>query len=132
MEGPARRTILNVANASSIAIASQAVVYTQAIPLPFALYFGIRYKASSVSGSPDLLIQIEQSDQAPATEGAADLNFVIPVSMADIETNLTTELWKVKTISPVPLRYIRFKITGNAGNPADTLFQAFLSIQEDY
>jgi hypothetical protein len=123
--------VVSSAGATSIAIASTAVVYTQSFKLAWGEYFGLRYQAISAGGTPDLKIELQQGDVPPTTEGAADAEYVEAENMSDIETNLTTEIVHRKSISPPPSVYARFKITGNAANPADTVFNAKLSISEE-
>ncbi len=126
--------ILSSAEAVNIAIASAAVVYTKAFKLAFGEYFGLAYKAVSESGTPDIKIELELSikDVVPTTEGAADANYVEAENAADIELNLITETWHIKTLSPVTSVYGRLKITGNAGNPADTIFNGHINKQEEF
>ena len=126
-------SIVTAADATDIAIASTATVYTKAFKISFGDYFSLDYKASSTSGTPDVKIELEESIGAnlPATEGSADSNYVEPESMSDIEANLTTETWHKKAITPVVGIYARLKITGNVGNPADTIVNAKINRQEE-
>lgn len=131
MTGRASTSQLTLANGkTAIAVASQAVVYTKATLTAWSEYFGLAYKAVSSNGTPDVTIQIEESWVLPSTEGSSDSNWVIPVSMSDVHTNLTAETYQIKTISLVPMPYLRFKITGNAGNNADTIVTIYLTTWE--
>lgn len=116
---------------SEEAIAGATTVYSKSIRLSSAVVLGIWYKATSSAGAPDVTIQIEMSYTTPSTESASDSNYVIPVNLADVDTNLITENAKIKSISLPNMPYMRFKITGNAGNAADTLLTIRLSIQEE-
>ena len=131
MFGPAIRNVVNTSDATDIAIASTAVVYTRAIPLNMGVYFGLKYKAVSATGSPSIKIEMEQSDRLPATEGAADDHYVVPKGVSAIEDDLITEAWKIATLSPVPMPYMRFKVTGSGTNEADTILNLNLSVQEE-
>lgn len=131
MFGPSIRKMVNTSDANAIPVASTATVYTRAVPLSMGVYFGLKYKAGSVTGSPSVKIEMEQSDRLPATEGAADAHYVVPSGVSDIESNLTTETWNIKTLSPVPMPYMRFKITGSGTNESDTLVNLNLATQED-
>ena len=128
------KNILNSSQSADIAVASQATVYTKAFKIAFGEYFGLAYKAVSATGSPDVKIELELgvNDAPPSTEGAADTNYVEAENAADIETNLTTETWHIKSLSPVASGYARLKITGNASNAADTIVNAKLRKQADY
>jgi len=132
MYGPAIQTILTAADASDIAVASAAVIYTASFRLTKAVYFGIAYRAVSVSSAPAITIQLEQSWTLPATEGAADTNYVVPVGLSDIVNTLVAETWQIDGFNPKPMPYARFKITGEATNPADTIVNIYIAKQEDW
>lgn len=116
--------------ASAVAIASTATVYTNSFRIGFADVFGASFLASSASSTPDLKIELEQGDNVPTSEGSSDTNYVVADGVGDIYTNLTSEVTKRKAIVPVPSQYGRFKITGNASNPADTVITINLFLQE--
>jgi len=118
------------AGAENIAVASTATVYTDSFKLKQGMYFGLWFLANSAAGAPDLKIQLEQSYKAPATEGSADANYAIPENMADIQSSLTAETAKVQLISPVPMTYARFKITGQGSNNADTILNMRIFMQD--
>uniref|UniRef100_A0A6M3IM55 Uncharacterized protein n=1 Tax=viral metagenome TaxID=1070528 RepID=A0A6M3IM55_9ZZZZ len=126
--------VMTSAESVSIAIAGAVTVYTKAIKLRFGEYFSLGYKAVSASSAPDIKIELEQSvkDVLPATEGASDANYVVAENASAIETSLITESFKLKALSPVASHYCRLKITGAAGNAADTIVTAFLNMTEDF
>lgn len=109
---------------TSVAVASTATVTTGIIPIKYEGYFGIWYQATSVTGTPDIKIEYEMSYNDTSA------NFAEPVGASDIVTNLTAETIQIESIQPPPMPFIRFKITGNAGNPADTLVTIRLFSQE--
>lgn len=119
----------NSAGLVAIPVASTATVYTKAIKLSYGQYFGVWVLAAS-SGTVNLKIQIEQSAVAPAAEGSSDANYVIGDGVADIYSALADTTAHVKTISPVPMKYARLKITGGTGNDASTTVQCKLFSQE--
>ena len=127
--GPQVDDVLSSADAVDIAIASTAVIYTKAFKLTYGEYFALAYIATS-SGTVDLTIELEQSFQAPATEGAADDNYVEPEGMANIAA-VSDENMHVKAINPVPMPWGRFKITGGASNDASTTIRLRLAKQEE-
>lgn len=125
-----RTPFLTAAGSEDIAVASTAVVYTRAIRLLFGEYFSLKYKAVSATGSPSVKIEFEESDRAPETEGAADAHYVEPESLNDIEADLTSETWHIKSFSPPVAIYGRLKITGSGSNPADTIVNAMLMMAD--
>jgi hypothetical protein len=128
MFGPEIRNVLMSTDLATITIGAGATVYTKSFSLKFGLYFALAYKAAS-AGAIDLTIQLQQSYEEPAVEGADEAKYVIPTSQADIHTNLADANWHNKSFSPVAMPFGRFKIVSAAG-VANTL-QAKLSIQED-
>lgn len=124
--------ITTSAGSTSIAIAGATTVYTHSFKMmAYGEFFSIAYRAVSSASTPDVTIQLEQSWAVPTTEGSSDTSYVIPSGMSDIITNLTTELWNMKTLSPIPMPYGRFKITGNSGNAADTVVNIKIGSQQE-
>ena len=117
-------------NSVDLTVVTTNTYYTKSFSVKNANVVGIWYKATSTVGAPDIKIEVEQSYTKPTTEEAADTNWVEPELMSDIETNLTTETAHIKSISLTPMPYARLKITGNAANPADTVFNARIFVQE--
>lgn len=104
-------------------INAQAVVKGNSIKIRCEGYFGIWYKATSVIGAPDIKIEIQES------YNNIDENFAEPEDVSDIVTNLVNENPHVKEVSIPPMNYMRFVVTGNAANPADTKLTMYLFAQ---
>lgn len=119
--------------AGTITTPSTAVTYSHSFKLKYGQVFGIWLKAvNGASQNANLKIQLEQGRAEPTTEGSADSNWVIADGVADIYTNLNdgaTQLAHIKTVSPVPMKYGRLKITGLGSNPADSTLVAYLFSQ---
>jgi len=113
----------------TIAIASTATVYTHYFKLSFGVAFGLWYQATS-SGTVNLKIELEESYTTPTTDGSADTNYVVGSGVSDVESALADENAHVKTLSPVPMKYARFKITGGDGNDASTTLSLKVFQQE--
>lgn len=120
--------VLSGSGSASIAVVSDQSIYTTSFPLYSADVFGVWAKATSVTGTATVKLELEQSYALPTTEGAADTKFVEPDGFADV-MSLTDELAHVDTLAPVPMPYGRYKITGNAGNPADTVVTIYNFLQ---
>lgn len=104
-------------------IALTAVVLSPIYRIEDSGYFGLWYKTTSIAGAPDTTIEFLMSyDTNPD-------NFIEPEGASNIETNLITETAHVRSFAPSPMKYLRFKITGNAGNQADTLLTMYLFAQ---
>ena len=127
---PVHNPILNSSDSKTIAIASTATVYTKSFKFPYGGSFGISAKATS-SGTINLQIELEESWKEPVNEGVADVYYVVPDGISDIWSAITDSNQHHKAISPVVMRYGRFKITGLTGNDAATTVQMQLHYQED-
>jgi hypothetical protein len=114
----------------AIAVASTAVVYTKAFEMSMASFHGIFVKADSATGTPDIKIELQESYVLPATEGSADGNWVEPDGFADIFEQINDKLAHMKTVTPIPMKYGRYKITGINANPADALVTIYQFMQE--
>jgi hypothetical protein len=124
--------VLDSANGTDILVASNAVVRTRSFRLSHSKEFGLAYKATA-TGSPSVKIELEEGDiDLLNSEGCACATWVEPENMADIESDLTTETWHQKTITPIVAPYGRFKITGSGTNPADTIVNMKIKMQSAF
>ncbi len=119
----ARGTVRELFNSEEVF--STGTATSVAVPIKSGGYFGVWYKATSAASAPDIKIEYEMSYDDTAA------NFVEPANATDIETNLTTETAKIKSLKPPPMMFLRIKVTGNAGNAADTVLSLRLFQQED-
>ncbi len=113
-----------------IIIPSTTTVYSRAFRLNYGQAFGVWLQAANGSGTANMKVQLEQSYIAPTTEGSADANYVIGDGVADVYSNLNDTTAHIKTLSPVPMKYARFKITGLGSNPADASITIWVFEQE--
>lgn len=106
--------------AEFLAVPSQTVVYTKHIPVynndPS---FSFEYKAES-DGNVALKIEIEQGNEAPATDYTADSSWCVPDDVVELNNALTDELLHIKAYPLTPTKFFRMKITGLTGNDAST------------
>ena len=116
--------VLNDDGSTTIAINADEIIYTGSFPLNRSDVFGIWAKATSVAGTPSLTIELQESYRKPATEGTADTNYVEPDSFSDVMT-ISDENAHVDVVAPAPMMYGRYKITGGATNPSDTVLTIY-------
>jgi hypothetical protein len=127
--GPERREVYTSADSASIAVASTATVYTKSFDLKYGAAFGVDMKATS-DGTVKVKVELEQGTSKPTTEGSADTSWAVP-EVAPITITVEDENMHVMGVSPIPLRYARFKLTGLTGNAASTVLAMGISIQEE-
>lgn len=113
-----------------IPVASGATIYTRAFDMGMATFFGIFVKATSTTGTPDIKVELQEGPILPVTEGSVDDYWTEPDGFSDIFDQINDELAHIKTISPVPAKYGRYKITGINANPADTTVEIYNFMQE--
>jgi len=113
--------ILEMGGVTSIAVASQAVVWSESFGMPRNSTFGIEYKCTSTT--PKVMIEMEQgsSQLSGAGEGKIDSSYVVPDDAGEIDDSLEDELLHSIAYAPVAIAYGRFKITGLSGNDADSV-----------
>lgn len=127
---PGATPVVTAAESANIAVAETATVYTKSFKLGLGQYFGIAARAVSVTGTAAVKIELEESPLLPTTEGAAEpTRFVEPDGFSDI-MDISDELMHIKTVTPIPMMYGRYKITGAGDNPADTVVNIWNFIQE--
>ena len=122
--------ILSSIHVKDIPIVSAATVYTKSWEWGTGEYFSLDYIASS-SGVVGLLIELEQGNTLPDTEGSSDTDWVVAENAQDIESDLNDKTQHFKKLSPVVSKYGRLKITGSGSNDATTTLRTKLARQEE-
>ena len=122
--------VITYLHSTTIAIASDATVYTKSWEWGTGEYFSLDYIAAS-DGTVSLKIELEQGNTLPGTEGSSDTDWVVAENGQDIEADLDDETQHFKKLSPVVSKYGRLKITGSATNDASTTLRAKLARQEE-
>ena len=87
-------------------------------------FFGLWIQATSTSGTADVDIQIVQSYNDTAA------NYVVPNTGGTMASSVSDEAAHVYSVSPVPMPFLRFRVTGVGSNPADTVVTAFAWFQD--
>lgn len=125
--------VIPVSNASDVIempVSETAVIYTKSIKIGSGMFFGLFAKANSIIGTPSIKVEIQQGYAPPTTEGSDDSNWVEPDGFDDVFSDLSDKVMHIKTITPVPGGFIRFKITGGATNPVDATLNMKIAVQE--
>lgn len=127
-------TLINQSNGAPapITVPTTTTVYSRTFKLNYGQAFGIWLQAGNGSGTANMKVQLEQSyiDLTEAQQGSSNANYVIGDGVADLYSNLNDTTAHVKTVSPVPMKFGRLKITGLGTNPADATLTAWLFQQE--
>jgi len=122
--------ILTYLHSTTIAIASDATIYTKSWEWGTGEDFSLDYIATS-DGTVGLKIELEQGNTLPGTEGSSDDDWAVAENAQDIESALADEVQHFKKLSPPLSKYGRLKITGSAGNHSSTTLRAKLARQEE-
>jgi hypothetical protein len=112
--------VTNGSDSATIAVNVDQIIYTSSFDMNRSDVFGVWVKATSVTGTPAIKIELEESYRKPTTEGSGDTAWMEPAAISDVVTALADETAHIYPLSPVPMPYGRYKITGTAANPADT------------
>lgn len=131
MNSPTPSSITLASGSAALAVGAGATIYTKAIEMSNVDTFAVVYKVAN-TGVPNIKIEMEQAIVLPTTEGAADTNYVVPETVADVVTALADNLVHIKALGPVCVRYIRFKITEVTGIVADSVLTMNFSAQNRF
>jgi hypothetical protein len=111
---------------TNIAINATAVAYSNSFKLNRGMTYGWEVAFTS-SGVVAVTVELEQANQPPTTEGAADGSWVIPVTKATTNGLFPTGVCVaaattyITAYSPVATILGRLKITGTGANDASTV-----------
>lgn len=101
-----------------INVAGLAVARSFSLPMVQDVSFGWLFQFAS-PGAIDVQIDLEQSNDRPATEKAADANYVIPEGVNPIIT-ISDSLVHIIAFNPVVTKYTRLLLTGLGTNDPGT------------
>lgn len=116
--------VLSKTNVAAIPVAGEVVVYTRSFDMRKGGYFGI-WVLGNATTNPNIKVELELAPDKPTEdqEGvAAPTLFAIKASDV-IFAAITDKVAHIDTLSPVPMCYGRYKLTGLSGNPADATLQ---------
>lgn len=134
--GAAQEVLKSDGSTNTIPIAGEVTIYTRSFSLNLGSFFGVWALASSATGTPNLKIELEESYARPTTEGSAELTLwnvpeVDGVSYEPIFSAINDKTTAhISTITPVPMTFGRYKITGLTANPADATIKIYNFVQE--
>ena len=111
----------DTSDGKDIAVNGTATVYTKAMKVKYFQAGSLVYQATG--SSPNVQIDIEQSD-------SEDSGFVTPEGMSSFDT-VTDESAHRKPMDIDVSTYLRLKLTGGAGNGADTTIALSVSQLEE-
>lgn len=85
-------------------------------------FFGLHISATSVSGTAQVGVSLIQSwDDTSANYAVLGAGGTVVSALAETTTNYA--------LTPVPMRFLRLRLTGGASNPADTIVTGYLFMQ---
>lgn len=116
---------------STISVPSNTTTYTHSFPIKSGEYFGLYYKFTSATGSPNIAMELEESYELPTTEGSSDTEWVEPDNQSDIASGVTTEIQHSIALSPIPSPFARIKMTAAASSTNDTVADLRLIVVEE-
>ena len=109
------------ADHSTAAIVVNATADAWTVPLRISrgYTFALELQAA-VGATVNVNVDIEVGNELPTNYNAADGNFVQYEGYSSPTINLTDKNKHIVPISPVPSKFLRVKLDGQAGNAADT------------
>lgn len=131
MNAPTVQAVTLADDSVALAVGAGETIYTKTQDMSNLDTFAVTYIAAC-TGLPNVKIEIEQAIVLPTTEGAADANYVVPETIADIESGLVDKNLHIANLPLICVRYGRFKITELSGVTADTVLTMNLSAQNRF
>lgn len=110
-------------NYSTASPAAGLSAYTETFDLCDLDVFALEYQAAC-TGTPSAKIEMQQSSD--------NENWYIPDNMADINSALTDENLHGVKLGPIPVRYMRLKVTELGGVISDLVVTFRLSVQKRF
>jgi hypothetical protein len=108
-------------------VAGAVTIYSQMYPLAQVKNFGVWFRATSLSGTPEISVGYEVCyDYDTAHCATPDRGLWIwgdNTGAGLTDTTIKDEIIHIEAFSPPVMMYLRYKIVGGAANPADTLVQ---------
>ncbi len=102
----------------NVVINAQNTVYSRSFPLRRNVEYALEVKMSNDSGDSKVQFEIEQGNVVPAAEKSADTtNYAVT---SEVWAELHSEVNNIKSITLLPTKYARFKLTGKSGNATTT------------
>ena len=114
-----------------ILLTTAAIGYSHSFDMSRGIQFGLTIKATSVIGTPSIKVELQEGHVRPATEGAADADWIVPDGKSALIDNMNDQLRHTVLVTPIPMTYGRLKLTGLSGHADDSLVTARLFQQEE-
>ena len=115
------------------ACANQGSIYSDPIDCEKLSEFSIKALITAGTGDVTVSYEICDSPQAQPAKVTADIaqrkyEWTTPNTAPDLLTNVITAVPQADGFAPMVSRWMRIKVTGNAGNGADSVVTAKLGI----
>jgi hypothetical protein len=95
--------------------------WSKAFPLPRNKSFGWEFQFTSAAGTPDVKIELEQSNEDRLDTQLTSTDYVVPDGGGQISAQVNDELKHIIAYAPKVSKWARIKFTGINSNPTDTI-----------
>ena len=117
----------------NVKCASQGSIYSDPIPVENLEQFGLKCLIESGTGDVSVSYEVIESNKTLSVDVTAEvtagkLSWIAPVDRPDLLANATNAAPKANGFSPMVTKWLRFKVTGNAGNGADCYVSLKMSL----
>lgn len=110
-------------NYTTVSVGAGATDYSETYDLIDLSAFALEYQIAC-TGTPNIKIELQQSSD--------NSNWYIPETLANIDASLTDENLHGIRLSPIPVRYLRLKVTELTSTVTDTVVTFKLSAQKRF
>ena len=113
-----------ITETDEISVGAGETAYSDAFLIVDQDTFALEYKVAC-TGSPNLKIQLQQ-------RSSSSIDWYIPTNMPDVVPSLTDKNQHGIRLGPIPIAWIRFKITEQTSTVTDSVLTISLSVQKRY
>ena len=124
-------TARNISTAISVAVASGSTgVWTRNFVISNMSALGVWAKCAGDSPNVRIVLEESYANLTEAEQNLTNSNYVVPDAFPNVFSAISDTSAHIVSITPVPMKYCRYKIIGLSGNSANTTVTLYTFEQE--
>ncbi len=124
-------TARNISSAISLAVASQTTgVWTYTFRASNLANLGVWIKCTGDTPAVRIVLEESYLDLTEAQQTLTNTSYVVPDAFPDVFSDINDTNPHITSITPVPMKHLRYKLIGLSGNSANTTVTIYTFEQE--
>lgn len=124
-------TARNISSAIALAVPSQSSgVWTYTFRASNLANLGVWVKCAGDSPAVRIVLEESYLDLTVAQQTLTNASYVVPEAFPDVFSDVSDTNAHVTSITPVPMKHLRYKLIGLSGNSANTTVTIYTFEQE--